>query len=123
MARRRINQAPIVRSFAERLRLVRSARNMTQAQLGEQAGVPASYISDLEQAKAAPGIDLVARLAEALGTTVADLLTGAATGAAADPRETIREVLNALLTEGNPDILVALNSLLPLLQELATRRG
>ena len=123
MGRRRINQDAIVRAFAERLRLVRLARNMTQAKLGEETGVPASYISDLEKAKVAPGIDLVARLAEALGTTVADLLTGAATGPDADPREAIREVLNALLTEGNPDILVALNSLLPLLRELATRRG
>jgi transcriptional regulator with XRE-family HTH domain len=120
MARRRINQAPIVRSFSERLRAVRLAQTLTQAQLGEAAGVPASYISDLEQAKAAPGIDLVARLAEALGTTVTDRLTGAA--AESDPRVAIREVLNGLLTEADPDILGIRCSLLPLLRELSARR-
>jgi transcriptional regulator with XRE-family HTH domain len=120
MARRRINQAPIVRSFAERLRQARTARNMTQADLGEKAGVPASYVSDLEQAKAAPGIDLVARLAEALGTTVADLL--GAVVPPGDPREAIRDVLNGLLKDADPDVLAALNSLLPLLRELTTRR-
>jgi transcriptional regulator with XRE-family HTH domain len=121
MARRRINQAPIVRSFAERLRHARTARNMTQAELGEKAGVPASYISDLEQAKAAPGIDLVARLAEALGTTVADLLAGTAEPVG-DTREAIRTVLNGLLKDADPEILAALNALLPLLRELSTRR-
>jgi transcriptional regulator with XRE-family HTH domain len=120
MGRRRINQAPIVRSFAERLRVVRLARTLTQAQLGEAAGVPASYISDLEQAKAAPGIDLVARLADALGTTVTDLLASGA--AESDPRVAIREVLNGLLKEADPDIIVVLNALLPLLRELSARR-
>jgi transcriptional regulator with XRE-family HTH domain len=123
MGRRRINQDPIVRTFSERLRQVRLARNLTQAQLGEAAGVPASYISDLEQAKASPGIDLVARLAEALDSTVTDLLAGAAGPASADPRDAIREVLNGLLKDADADILGVLNSILPLLRELTSRRG
>jgi transcriptional regulator with XRE-family HTH domain len=122
VARRRINQAPIVRSFAERLRVVRLARNMTQAQLGDQAGVPASYISDLEQAKAAPGIDLVARLAEALGTSPTDLISAGTGRSAADLRGEVREVVDGLLSDASPDVLAALNALLPLLRELSTRR-
>jgi transcriptional regulator with XRE-family HTH domain len=95
---------------------------MTQVELGEKAGVPASYISDLEQAKAAPGIDLVARLAEALGTTVTELLAGAGGETTDDPRASIRDVLNGLLKDADPDILAVLHALLPLLHELNTRR-
>lgn len=122
MARRQIKQAEIVRSFAERLRQVRLARGMTQAQLAEGAGVPASYISDLEQAKAAPGIDLVARLATALNTTVAELLSGGSGPPSPDQRRQLREVFDGLLAEANPDVLASLAALLPLLRELSTRR-
>jgi transcriptional regulator with XRE-family HTH domain len=73
-ARPNTRQAEIVRRFAARLREVRRSRGMTQAELGEAAGVAASYVGRLEAAGAAPGIDLVARLAAALGTTVHDLL-------------------------------------------------
>ena len=47
---------------------------MTQAELARVAEVTATYISRLESAGAAPGIDLVARLATALGSTVTELL-------------------------------------------------
>lgn len=47
---------------------------MTQIYLAEAAQVGLSYITRLESGTSAPGIDLVARLAAALGTTVADLL-------------------------------------------------
>jgi transcriptional regulator with XRE-family HTH domain len=47
---------------------------MTQAQLAAAAHMAASYVGRLEAGSTAPGIDLVARLAAALGTTVHDLL-------------------------------------------------
>jgi transcriptional regulator with XRE-family HTH domain len=56
---------------------------MTQAELGRRAQVTTSYIWRLESGGAAPGIDLVARLARALGTTSHDLLPAGA------PPETI----------------------------------
>src|SRR2546423_13368145 len=75
MAKRgRIRHAEIVELFAARLREVRHSRGMTQAELARQAHVTVSYIGRLESAGAAPGIDLVERLAKALGITVADLL-------------------------------------------------
>ncbi|MCE9562646.1 MAG: helix-turn-helix domain-containing protein [Planctomycetes bacterium] len=123
MARRRpINQAEIVRSFAERLRQVRLAHGMTQAALATAATVPASYVSDLEQGKVAPGIDLVARLAVALGATVADLLVTGPSEAGADVRVQLRQAFDALVRDADPDVLAALASVLPLLRELTTRR-
>ena len=76
MARRKtpIRHADIVRAFAARLREVRHSRGLTQAELARRAQVTAAYVGRLESAGAAPGIDLVDRLAGALGTTVPDLL-------------------------------------------------
>lgn len=123
MARRRqINQAEIVRAFAERLRQVRLARGMTQAALATAATVPASYVSDLEQGKVAPGIDLVARLAVALKTTVTDLLGAGPSEAGADARIQLREAFDGLVRDADPDVLTALSAVLPLLRELTTRR-
>src|SRR5262245_1009354 len=77
MARRKkqkIAHPESVRLFTARLREVRLSRGMTQAELGHQARVSETYIGRLERAEASPGIDLVDRLARALGTTSADLL-------------------------------------------------
>jgi transcriptional regulator with XRE-family HTH domain len=47
---------------------------MSQAELAGQAEVTTNYVSRLEGGGAAPGIDLAARLALALGVPVADRL-------------------------------------------------
>src|SRR5437764_9219643 len=81
MAKRRkarIEQDEAVRLFAARLREVRRSRGMTQAELSRRAHVTSSYIWRLESGGAAPGIDLVARLAEALGASSHDLMPLAA---------------------------------------------
>lgn len=70
----RIQHAEIVRRFADRLREMRRARGMTQAELARRAAVSESYIRRLEAAGAAPGIDMLDRLAAAIGTTPSDLL-------------------------------------------------
>ncbi len=72
--KKQIDHDPIVARFARRLREARTSRAMTQAQLAEKAQVTLSYITRLESGTSAPGIDLVARLAAALGVPVADLL-------------------------------------------------
>lgn len=76
MAKRRtpIRHAEVVRRFGERLREVRLSRGMTQAQLGRQAHVSTVYVGRLEAGGAAVGLDLLDRLASALGCTIADLL-------------------------------------------------
>jgi transcriptional regulator with XRE-family HTH domain len=67
----------IVRRFAVRLREIRLQCGMTQAELARRAKVSVTYVSQLESADAAPGIDLVDRLARALGAAAADLLPAA----------------------------------------------
>ena len=117
MAKRRVQQAEIVQRFAGRLRELRVSRGMTQAELAGLAHVTASYIWRLESAGAAPGIDLVDRLATALGTSAAGLLQD---GSPPDPTGVLkgqaRRLFDALLASASQDDLLLLNPLLARLQ-------
>jgi transcriptional regulator with XRE-family HTH domain len=75
---KKIEHDEIVRRFGGRLREVRASRGLTQAALAERAEVSEAYVGRLERGQAAPGIDLVEKLAQALGTTAADLLLASA---------------------------------------------
>lgn len=101
MARKKqIDHDPIVARFGQRLRELRVSRGLTQAQLAEKAEVTISYITRLEAGSYAPGIDLVQKLAAALGTTAADLLPAGdqPPDAAAVLRERARELFDGLVT-------------------------
>jgi transcriptional regulator with XRE-family HTH domain len=111
-------QAEIVRLFADRLREVRRARGLTQAELARTAHMTASYIGRLEAGGTAPGIDLVARLATALGTTVHDLLpAGPPPDTAAILRGRAEELFAALVKGADRDTLLMLTPLLARLAE------
>lgn len=109
----RIIQDEAVRLFAARLKEVRLARGLSQAELGRRANVTASYIWRLETAGASPGIDLVARLAQALGTTSHDLLpAGPPIDTTTVLGEQTRKHLEALLGKADREMLLMLNQLL-----------
>lgn len=64
--------------MGERLRRLRSDAGMTQTQLAVAAGLSGpSSVSNIERGDSPPAMKTAARLAEALGTDVAYLLTGA----------------------------------------------
>jgi transcriptional regulator with XRE-family HTH domain len=121
MAKRRaaIRQAPIVGRFAARLREVRVSRGFTQVELARKARVATAYVWRLEQARTAPGIDLVEKLAAALGTTVADLLPSESPpDTDAVLREQARALSQRLIEHADRTSLLMLN---PLLARLAER--
>ena len=127
MAKRRkvrIRHAEVVRLFAVRLREVRLSRGMTQAELARQANVTPTYVSRLESGGAAPGIDLLDRLARALGTSLTGLLPDAPP---ADDlpvlKEQAKRLLDALFSQGDRETFLRLNPFLALLLEAAVKRG
>lgn len=61
--------------LAANLRRVRTDAGLSQEELAHRAGIDRTYISALERCVYAAGIDVVDRLAIALGTTAAALLT------------------------------------------------
>lgn len=117
MAKRRvrIQHANIVRLFAARLREVRLSRGLTQAELAHRAHVTPTYIGKLENATTAPGIDLVARIAAALGTSVADLLPETEQP---DPVPGLKEKLQKLVETLKSADRETLSLLVPLLARL-----
>jgi transcriptional regulator with XRE-family HTH domain len=124
MAKRklRIEQAEIVRLFGVRLREVRHSRGMTQAELARQAHVTTSYVGRLESGGAAPGIDLVDRLAKALGTIVTDLLpTTASPDTQSVLRDQARRLSEALVQGADRETLLMLCPLLARLVESTNR--
>lgn len=69
--------------FAHRLRTLRKARDLSQTQLGEKAGLHYTHIGRFERGTSRPGGDTLKRLADALDTTSDYLLQGASDEAAA----------------------------------------
>jgi transcriptional regulator with XRE-family HTH domain len=61
--------------LAVNMRKHRQARGLSQEELAHRAEIDRTYISSLERNVYAAGIDVVERLAQALGVEVADLLT------------------------------------------------
>lgn len=108
-----LRHAEVVTRFAARLRELRSSRGMTQAELALQAKTTAAYIWRLESGQSAPGIDLVDKLATALGTTLSDLVPE---GAIQDTEEVLRrqarQLFERLLEQADRETLLMLNPLL-----------
>lgn len=101
-------QEPIVQRFAARLRAVRQGRGMTQQQLADAAEVSVAFVGRLERGQAGPGIDIVAKLAEALATTPGDLLPAAAEPAPAGLLAgQARQLLEALIA-ANDEVSLSL---------------
>jgi transcriptional regulator with XRE-family HTH domain len=59
--------------FGQRLRELRTARNLTQGELAERCGSNHPFISNLERCVKVPSLTMILRLAEALKCRVVDL--------------------------------------------------
>ena len=118
-----IRHDEIVALFGQRLRQRRLERGMSQADLARQAQVTTNYISRLEGGGAAAGIDLAARIASALGVTIADLLP-----LPIPPpeelsvmRENAKRLFDSLLQREDRAVLLLLTQLLARLSEATNR--
>ena len=120
--KRRIEHAEIVGLFASRLRELRHSRGFTQAELARRANVTASYVGRLESRGASPGIDLVDRLAKALGTTAQELIpTTASPETLAVLHEQAKKLFESILVAADRETLLMLNPLLARLNESLNR--
>ncbi len=112
-AKKRIDYDEVVRRFGDRLRELRLSRGMTQADLAARAAVSTAYVGRLERGGAAAGIDLVARLADALGTSMAELLPSLGPAEpAAVLREQARKLFDGLVKSEDEAVLSLLAQML-----------
>jgi transcriptional regulator with XRE-family HTH domain len=120
----RVRQDEVVRRFGQRLREVRQARGMSRAELAERAEVSRPYLGYLERGTTTPGIDLLVRLAAALGVPPGDLLpvSPAASPAPAVVRERLRANLDAVMETADDSVLAMLNVLLAALRSAPSAR-
>jgi transcriptional regulator with XRE-family HTH domain len=72
--------------FGARLRELRIARDLTQAQLAERARSNKPFISNLERGRTTPTLGMLIRLADALGCRVTDLVKVFDRGAHISPK-------------------------------------
>ncbi|AOS61696.1 XRE family transcriptional regulator [Actinoalloteichus hymeniacidonis] len=86
-------------TLGKRLRHLRSRRGLTLAELGERVGRAPSQLSLLENGKREPKLSLLHRLADALGVSIEELLSGEA--------PTRRDELEIALDEAQRDPLYA----------------
>jgi transcriptional regulator with XRE-family HTH domain len=62
--------------LGSRLRALRARRGETLAETAERAGLSPQYLSEVERGRKEPSSEMIAALAGALDTTLADLTTG-----------------------------------------------
>lgn len=60
--------------MATNLRRLRHAKQMTQEELAEAAGLSARYVGAIERADVSASVTVLGRIADALGVEAADLL-------------------------------------------------
>lgn len=65
---------PAARLFGDRLKEKRQALGLTQAQLFEQTGITASYVSAIERGRGNPTLDMMVKLAEAVGSEAWEMI-------------------------------------------------
>lgn len=59
--------------LGQRIKELRAARNMSQEQLAERAGVNVTYLSSVERGKENPTLDMLEKIADALKVELVDL--------------------------------------------------
>jgi len=60
----------IRKRFGARIRELRQAKNMLQAELADKVGIRESYLSDVENARKEPCLEVIKMLADGLGVSL-----------------------------------------------------
>jgi len=63
-----------MKQFGEHLRVLRKARGLSQAQLGERADMNDKYLGEIERGEGNPSLDVLQKLAKALDIDLASLV-------------------------------------------------
>ncbi|MBI3832181.1 MAG: helix-turn-helix transcriptional regulator [Planctomycetes bacterium] len=111
----------VIHAFATRLKELRSGAGLSQRELAVRAGVHLTYISRLERAEAAPGLDLMQKLSKALEAPLSDLLPAEAGSSLSIKQAQARRRLESILRRADAATLGTLNALLLLIDQEVSR--
>lgn len=90
----------VYEDIGARIRALRQALKLTQAEVAERAGIDASFYGQIERGANIPSLRTLFAIAEVLGAEPADLLPKTRDGRCADPAA---EALGTLLSRLKPD--------------------
>ncbi len=68
-----MEERTFLKELGRQVRILRQEKNLTQAELGEQAGIGLKYVGEIERGRTNPGVRLVWRLSRALAVEVVEL--------------------------------------------------
>jgi transcriptional regulator with XRE-family HTH domain len=120
----KLQHPQIVKDFAQKLRQARKRKGLSQQDLANAAHVNAAYLGKLERAEAAPGLDMVGRLADALKLPAAKLVIHQPEGSAlSSTKVQARRKFEQVLSRDDAPVLEALTSILALLDNALARRN
>ncbi|OAI48384.1 hypothetical protein AYO44_07050 [Planctomycetaceae bacterium SCGC AG-212-F19] len=120
--KKKVTQPEVVRLFSEKLRERRNEMGLTQEAVALSAGITPSHLRRLESGMAAPGLDVIARLASVLSVPVAELLPASAQAdTVAALRDQSRRLFDDLMKQADREVLKVLNGLLFRLNEAQSR--
>ncbi|MGB9791148.1 MAG: helix-turn-helix domain-containing protein [Thermacetogeniaceae bacterium] len=94
----------IQKIVGENIRLLRRSKKMSQEKLAEMTGVSGSYIGYLERGERTPSLDLLAKIADALGVELVTLLTPSDDAANQELKKLI-----AFLSDKSPESIKFIN--------------
>ena len=63
----------ISQDFGKRVRALRAEAGLSQEKLAEKAGMHPTYLSDIERGQRNPTLEVISRLAKALGVRIREL--------------------------------------------------
>lgn len=95
-------------TFAVRMRIARKAKEMTQEEVADAAGVSAETISNLERAKFSPTFDVLAAVVRVLDMDPLDLFQRPKSSRKLSPRRLEHEVTLQHMARGLDDRSIAL---------------
>lgn len=75
-SRHRDRPDPLAARIGQRIRTLRMASEFAFDAFVEETGLGRGYVSELERGLVVPGVGTLARVAKALGVTIADLVVG-----------------------------------------------
>jgi transcriptional regulator with XRE-family HTH domain len=71
-----ISHAPVVKHVAAHIKAARKQRALSQAELARRAGISLSYLARVELGRSSIGVDMLGRIADAIGVPPDSLLRG-----------------------------------------------
>ena len=89
--------------FGRRLKVLRKAKKLNQAELAEKVDIETKYLSNLETGRRSPSFETAAELARALGVPMSSLFSFE--DVESDPK-VIRKRMEGILAKANPEELM-----------------